>query len=382
MPIRILYTLPNFITAGSGRLMLDIIERLDRARFAPTVCVMKRGGHLCQEVERLGIPLMEAPFTVRAKPYHTLLFRAWRAAQIFRPRQFFAWHSFHYLDDYTEPIIARFAGARAWFYTKKNMSWNRRSWYLRTGMASGVAAQNLDMMRDFFSSRFFRHKCRYIPSGVDTKCYRPIEHTQLHLREQLGLQPETLLVGCVAHLVPVKGHPTLLRAVPKVPGLHLLLAGKPLDEQYTASLKQMALDLQIADRVHFLGDVRDVPSLLNELDFFVLPTWAQWRMEGCPVALLEAMACGLACVASDIPGSRDVVEHGQSGWLVPPEDEVALAEALNKLGSSPELRFRLGEQARLHTEQRFSVEHQAAAYEALYSEVIRPKKSRSAALVF
>lgn len=105
-PVRILFTIPNFITAGSGQVMLNIIRRLDREKFAPAVCVSRNGGRLAKEVEKLGIPLIEAAFTVTARPYLSLPFRAWKAARVFRPYGFELWHSFHYTDDYTEPIAS------------------------------------------------------------------------------------------------------------------------------------------------------------------------------------------------------------------------------------------------------------------------------------
>src|SRR2546421_3921582 len=107
MSLPILFTIPNFITAGSGRAMLNIIERLDRKRFAPGVCVSKKGGDLDTLVDRLGIPFLEADFTVPPRPYLTLVARAWKAGRKFRCFRFALWHSFHYSDDYTESIIAR-----------------------------------------------------------------------------------------------------------------------------------------------------------------------------------------------------------------------------------------------------------------------------------
>src|ERR1700733_10785909 len=113
-PSPILFTIPNFITAGSGRAMLNIIERMDRRKFAPAVCVSRKGGDLDRVVDQLGLPFIEAPFTVQAKPYVTLPLRAWKAARAFRSYRFTIWHSFHYSDDYTEPVIARLSGAASW----------------------------------------------------------------------------------------------------------------------------------------------------------------------------------------------------------------------------------------------------------------------------
>jgi len=186
-----------------------------------------------------------------------------------------------------------------------------------------------------------------------------------------NIPSDSTVVSCVAHLVPVKGHPTLLQALAELPEVHMVLAGNPLDRDYAASLHQLVAQLNLGERVHFLGRVQNVPSLLTESDMFVLPTWAKWRMEGCPVALLEAMACGKACVATDIPGSRDLVEHGRSGWLVPPEDPKALAAALRQLVASPALRQQLGNAARQRVIDHFTVEREVAAHESLYEELLR-----------
>jgi glycosyltransferase involved in cell wall biosynthesis len=192
----------------------------------------------------------------------------------------------------------------------------------------------------------------------------------LKIRESIGCRNGDVLIGCIAHLVPIKGHPTLLKSLAQVPQARLVIAGKPLEAEYVASLRQTVDELQMADRVHFLGNVQDVPALLSELDITVLPTWAKWRMEGCPVALLEAMSSECACVATDIPGSRDLIEHGRSGLIVPAEDPDALAHALRQLVASPALRQQLGRAARQRVLGHFTIEKEVAAHEALYTEVL------------
>lgn len=389
VPHYILFTIPNFITAGSGQAMLNIIERLDRKRFSPGVCVARKGGDLDREVEAMGIPLIESPFTVPPKPYVTLLWRAWRASRAFvgarrsaasgqrsgspsSPGRFTLWHSFHYADDYTESIIARMAGAKAWVFTKKNMGWDSRAWSLRSRFATRIAAHNSDMMRDFFGAGPSRAKARLIPRGVDSARFTPNSPSKLAVRAQRNIPSDSVVVTCVAQLVAVKGHPTLIQAMADLSEIHLIIAGNPLDQEYTASLRQQVVQLNLGERVHFLGGVKEVPALLAESDIFVLPTWARWRMEGCPVALIEAMACGKACVATDIPGSRDLVEHGKSGLLVVPEDPRALACALRQLVTSRELRRKLGHAARQRVLDRFTIQREVDAHEDLYEEVLHP----------
>ncbi len=374
--VRILFTIPNFITAGSGRAMLNIVERLDKNKFAPAVCVSRKGGQLDREVEAMGIPFIEANFTVPARPYSSLPLRAWKAARTFRPYKFDLWHSFHYADDYTEPLIARLSGAKAWVYTKKNMNWGQRSWRLRTLFATRVAAQNTDMLREFFRGS---RKVRLVPRGVNTDRFCPSTVPTLNLRHEFDISRAATVATCVAQLLPVKGHPTLLEALARAPGVELLIAGEPLDQNYAASLKELSVNLKINDRVRFLRGVREVPELLAESDLFILPTLGRGRMEGCPVALLEAMSCGKACIATDIPGSRDIIEHGKSGLLVPPEDVTSLSEAISRLSSSPELRNSLGAAARKRIEDRFSIQREVAVHEELYGSIFPRLRNRNAA---
>ena len=350
--------------------MLNIAQRLDRTRFDPSVCVLKRGGTLDAEVERQGIPLLERQFTIQARPYHTLFGRAREAAAPFREGGFAIWHSFHYGDDYTEALIARSAGARGWVYTKKNMNWHARAWHVRSILARRIAAQNNDMMREFFSGVAYRRKARLIPRGVDVTSFSPSVPLRLRLRERLGIPAGGTVVTSVAQLLPVKGHPALLLAAASVEGTHLLLAGGDVQSEYAQALRGQARRLGFADRVHFLGAVDDVPALLAESDLFVLATRAHGHEEGCPVALLEAMAAGLACIATDVAGSRDLIVNGESGLLVPAGDVLALGKAIERLASSPGARRRFGHAALTRVLDRYTIEHEVRAHEALYAETL------------
>lgn len=368
--VRILFTIPNFITAGSGAAMLNIVSRLDRRAFDPAVCVLKRGGKLDRVVEELGISLLEAPFLVGARPYATLLARAWRAAQRFRPYRFDLWHSFHYGDDYTEPLVAYLAGAKAWVYTKKNMNWRGRAWKVRSFLARGIAAQNSDMLEQFFGNWWFRSKTSLVPRGVDTEKYRPHGDARLRMRERLATPAYARVVLAVGHVLPVKGHDLLLEAVSGMQGVEVWVAGSTADGEYSEKLRRMAEGDGLAGKVHFLGTVDDIPALHAEADIFVHPTRPDGRQEGCPVALLEAMASGMACIATDVAGSQDVIEDGRSGLLVRPLDARALRAAIERVLFDEGLRQMLGEGARRRIAEHYSIELEVARHEHMYRKVL------------
>jgi glycosyltransferase involved in cell wall biosynthesis len=250
------------------------------------------------------------------------------------------------------------------------MNWHSRAWLLRSLLASRIAAQNTDMMKAFFSHWAFKNKTRLIPRGVDTEKFCPGLPSRLALRQKLNIPPETVLIVCVAELIPVKGHLTLIDAVAKLPNVHLLLAGHPMDEEYVRQLKQQVNKLLLTDRVHFLGGVQDVPSLLSESDIFVLPTLGKGRMEGCPVALLEAMACGKACIATDIPGSHDLIIHEHSGLLVQPEDSEQMKHSLQMLIADTGKRQYMSQSARQRIEDQLAIEYEVARHEKLYNELL------------
>lgn len=368
-PIPVLYTIPNFITAGSGRAMLNVIERLDRRKFAPAVCVMRKGGDLDREVERLGLQLMEAPFTIPVLPYHTLPIRAWKIAQAFKPFGFILWHSFHYSDDYTEPVIARLAGSRTWVYTKKNMSWGSRAWRLRSRLAHGIAVQNTTMIDRFFPSQ--RKKVRHIPPGVDIQQFCPGE-VNAELRKSWGFPEHLTIAAHVANFVPIKNHPHLLYALAETQqDIGLVLAGEYLDASYTAEISALIDQLGLKDRVRLLGKVEDTTAMLRAVDIFAFCS----HQEACPVAVLEAMACGLPCVVTDIPAMSDIHEPGQTALVVAQNDVKAFSLALDELAQNPQRRRLFGERARQRIEEFFSTETEAIDYQDFYLDLLAGEKS-------
>ena len=364
--VKILYTIPNFITAGSGQVMFNILTRLDPSVFSATICVQRKGGALDARLASLGYRVLEMPFTIPAKPYYSLLFRVYEAAKKFREYGFDIWHSFHYNDDYTEPIIARLSGAKAWIYTKKSMMWGSHAWVFRSLLATRIVADNAEMPSLFFNRFGIAKKTQVIVHGIPLEEFSPRSSRDYSLIRLYDLPVDAFCVGCVAHLVPVKGHPTLIEAVSKLDNVHLFLAGRPLDEAYSTRLRKQVENLGLQKRVHFLGNLENIPDFYSQMDIVVLPT----RKEAFGVVLIEAMACGKACIASDISGPRQIIKDGISGFLVPPENAQDLSDKIKLLMQSPKLRTNLEVHARKRAIENFSIEKEVAAHAQLYLEIM------------
>jgi len=213
-----------------------------------------------------------------------------------------------------------------------------------------------------------------ISVGVDTEKFRPPEDREA-LRRRLGF--EGFSVVYMGRLAPQKGLLHLLLAcVPlaKREGFRLYIIGRGPQE---AELKSKAAELGLADTVVFTGHVPDTVPYLQAADVYVLPSIA----EGMPASLMEAMACGTACVASDIGGVRELVSSGRNGLLVRPASSDALAEALGSLCSNPALRMALASNARAvvgseHDEKTVFSRH-CLLYAQLVSRTFSPEEFRS-----
>lgn len=179
--------------------------------------------------------------------------------------------------------------------------------------------------------------------------------------------PETtgdVVVTVVGSLKPVKGHEDLFEALARVNRqdvLCLVVGSGPR----RAALEARAVDLNIADRVEFLGQRSDVPAILAETDVAVVPS----RAEALGRVALEAMAAGVPVVASDVGGLGEVVVDGETGILVPPGDPPALAGALRELVDDAQRRRRLGSNAQTRVVDRFAFERGVRALEAVYRSV-------------
>ena len=174
-----------------------------------------------------------------------------------------------------------------------------------------------------------------LENSVDFERFADVPITKIEAKSKLADVPvDAFVYGTVARFGPYKGHSFLIKAFEKVrkqvPSARLILAGDgPLKEKIQEQATKAGLD----DSVHFLGRRDDIPKLLRAMDTFVLPSIGS---EGMPLVILEAMAAGVPCIASSLSGIPEVINSSDVGFLVPPRDENALAEAMVTLANMPE----------------------------------------------
>ena len=210
-------------------------------------------------------------------------------------------------------------------------------------------------------------------SGIATEQIDAAHHFN-GLRESLHLQDATHVIATVAHVRHVKGIDVLIRSAAIVcrefPRAVFLVVGGILEPQYFQQLQCLCESLQIGQNVRFVGLSDDVFSLLKICNLFCLPS----RSEGFSNALLEAMACGLPCVATQVGGNIEALEEG-GGFLVANEDWVAISDRILFLLRNPERAHQMGQVGQQIVAAKFTVQSMVNNLVTLYDDLLNAKCS-------
>ncbi len=253
---------------------------------------------------------------------------------------------------------------------------SRRMWLRRA--ASRLVDAYVAVTPSLARIAMANHECdptrlHVVPNGIDTKRFALDLEARLRVRAELGIPETAWVVGTVGRLAPEKNQGLLIDAMSPMldPRRHLVIAGDGPDREALLARAKTTLRPEL---VHFTGARSDVEALLSAFDVFALTS----NSEGLPLVLLEAMAEGLPVVATRVGGVPDLVEHGKTGFLVPPADCTALVSQLVWLSTRPQSALDAATSARGHVLERHSLEHMSADYEALYERVRRRNRSQQA----
>lgn len=372
MPIRVMHVINDLTTGGLENGVVNLIRHMDPSRFEHVVCTIRGLG--CN-LERL--PLDRVAVTCLAGVGATTRFQTRALAQVIRHTRPDIVHSRNWATIEAVPA-GRLARASAVVHSEHGFEatastkepW-RRIVFRR--IAYELADRVLTMssqLRDLHAHRtgFPARRITVIHNGVAQDRFFPDENSRRRIRHELHIRESDFCIGCVANLLPVKDHLTLLRAFGRAAaagdGWRLLLVGEgPERARLEAFVEEHPA---WRARVSFLGSSSCVPDLLRAFDVFVLPSVA----EGICNSLLEAMATGVPVVATRVGGTPEVVVDGESGLLFPVGDADALSGHLLDLSAHPERRAALGAGGLARVQRAFSIESMVRAYERLYLDVI------------
>jgi glycosyltransferase involved in cell wall biosynthesis len=240
--------------------------------------------------------------------------------------------------------------------------------------ATRIAVSSPRLVEHAAELRDFRDKCVVIPFGVEPSRFvrTPDLEPAIHAIEATFPGPRLFFVG---RLVPYKGVEVLIRAMQTIDATAIIAGEGPERDALAAEVMRLG----VGGRVRLVGRLSDAELLahLHACDFFVLPSVTSAETFG--VVQLEAMACGKPVISTNLPtGVPWVNRDGDTGFVVPPRDHSALAEAMAKLLKDSGLRRRMGEAARARVREHFTVKAMAHGAAALYEQVAREADCRSA----
>jgi len=361
--IKILFTIPNFDTAGSGKVVYDLVKNLDRTIFEPEICCFHNRGAFMKEIEKLKVKVHLFPFETNYKPFLTFPFRLLNTIRFFKKHQFDLIHSWHWSSDFSEPLAAKITGI-PWIMTKKSMGWGNKAWKWRSSLSSKIITINSDM-NSFYSGAILK-KVIAIPLGVDIDFY----HTQFKISEsfsgEIAINENDFVIVSVVNLIPVKGIEVLINAVIELndPEVKLLIVGNDKGD-YSDKLKNLAKNVE---NIIFLGKKVEVRPYHKIANVFVIPTLELG--EGLPVAPLEAMASGKIVIGSNVSGIKDILEPFPN-CIFQPNNVESLKECLLKMKNMKyEDHKQLEKEMRSRVENTYSIEGFINSHTELYKEIL------------
>lgn len=365
-PRRVLLMAYELGIGGSERQLTEVAKALDRAQFEPHVGCLHPAGIRADELNALGVPIVSFPVRSFARPH--AITQGLRLSRYLRRHQFDLVHTFDVPMNVFGVPFAKLAGTPVVLSSQRahrdlTSSLYRRVLRVTDRLADGIVVNceymRRHLLRDEGVAPAKIHLCY---NGVDTSLFHPVQAAA-----------GGLTIGVVCSLRPEKGLEALLRAFqllqPSYPHARLLLVGGgPLESH----LKQLAGDLGIAHNTRFVPTQSNVADWLRQIDIFVLPSLS----EALSNALMEAMACGCACIASNVGGNPELLGAGR-GLLFESADVHGLWEHLQTLAGHAALRQQLRARSLEFVRSNFTREASVTRMSSIYRSFFPPIATKS-----
>jgi glycosyltransferase involved in cell wall biosynthesis len=360
---------------GTERQLAQLAIWLDRSRFAVHVGTFRPEGVRGDELRAAGIPICHVPvrsFRSLTTAAATLGFRRYLRRHDIR-----VVHAFDVPMDIFAVPVARTFGVPVVLSSQRahrglTPGLQTRLLRLVDRLADGVVVNSEAMRQHVSEEGVPGDRIHLIPNGLDLARFNPGDRLR-----QGAVRDAGTVVGVVCVQRPEKDLATLVRAFARVgraasADRRLLLVGDGPDRQ---GLEALAGSLGIREKVAFVGSQADVVPWLRSIDIFVLPS----RSEAFSNSLLEAMACGCSCVASNVGGNPELVRDGETGYLFVPGDVDGLASTIARLIEDRQARQEIARRGAELVSGRFGLDSAAGQLAALYARLLEAKGQDSGA---
>jgi len=363
--IRLLLIIPTLVRGGAEKQLTLLACGLPRDQFDVHVAVLTHSGPLEDDLRAAGIPV-----TIIGKRWKFDPLCYWRLQRNIAALRPDIVHTWLFAANSYGRQAAIQAGVRHILAGERCVDPWKAAWQLAIDRALARQTErivtNSTGVKAFYVSRGLpAEKFAIIANGIAPK---PVPHdvTREQLLSELNLPAGARLLGAVGRLWPQKRVKDLIWAADLLKttrdDAHLLIVG---DGPQRSRLERYRDQSLITERVHFLGERDDVPRLLPHFDVL----WLGSEYEGQSNAIMEAMLAGVPVIATDIPGNRDLVVDGTTGYLVPLGDRFEFTRRTHWLLDDEALRQRMGQAARQRVLTQFTVEQMVARHAELYREL-------------
>ncbi|MEZ9909398.1 glycosyltransferase family 4 protein [Vibrio sp. 10N.261.51.A3] len=343
------------LVTGVQRVTLDELERLDPLCFEPYI-ICKEPGPMTEEAEGKGIRCFYSSSLMRAVSPKNDLLAFWQLFRLFRQHRFDVVHSHSSKTGVIGRVAAKLAGVpmvthtvHGYAFPAANSKLEKWIFFVMEWLGTKcsdkvICLHEADMKIAEKQLRAKSSQLAILANGVDTEKFSPAsEKSRSEVREQLGLPPETVVIGMVGRLWRQKNPQAFVNSaialLEEQVDAHFVVVG---DGELKAELEQQVIQAGFIDKIHFLGWRNDTPQILTALDIFVLPSL--W--EGMPLAILEAQATGLPCVVSNIQGNNHLVTDHKDGLLFDLDQPQQLPKKISQLINDKALRIKFASNAR------------------------------------
>ncbi|MCG6533147.1 MAG: glycosyltransferase [Syntrophales bacterium LBB04] len=364
---RVAVVVSHLTIGGAEQLLLELLRHIDRQKFDLHIFFLREPGIMGKEVLQLGFPVSTG--IIRFKFDFLGVFRLARLLKEFQTDVVFLINHLNTL--FFGVLAAKLAGVPTCI-NWENETFKKYPFHHLTMLGRRILHLGIDYVvaaakghGDYIATeeKIPYRKVRVIYNGVDPSRFQSNLSPQ-EARNRLGIPPQSQVVSIVAALRPDKAHHVFLQAARKIvdaiPGTHFLIIGDGPQRQL---LEKLSGELKLEHNVHFLGFQRQLGDILAAVDINCLSSYPQ--QECLSVAAIEAMSAGIPIVCTDVGFMKECVIPNETGFLVPVDDPMALAEKIILVLQNHELRKYMSVKARQMVDEILSIAQMARAFEQL-----------------